>query len=209
VFDNGKHILLKTRSIARIIAVVADTHQPDRVGGLHPRLISMLKDLSPWIILHAGDISQPSVLKELSGVAPIKAVRGNRDWKWLLQLPMEEKLEINGARLILLHGHGNWGHYFADKMDHTLRSYRLARYEKYLTKRFPDADGYVFGHSHFPENTRVRGKLFFNPGSACLGGRRDILPSFGVMRIDADGGLEAEIIPLNGFKIVDQEWVSV
>jgi putative phosphoesterase len=161
------------------------------------------------MILHAGDISMPSVLEELSGVASVTGVRGNRDWKWSTELPMETKLEINGARLILLHGHGSWGHYFADKMDHTLRSYRLARYEKYLTKRSPNADGYIFGHSHFPENTRLGGKLFFNPGSACLGGRRDILPSFGVMRIDADGALEIETIPLNGFKIVDKGWVSV
>jgi len=161
------------------------------------------------MILHAGDISMPSVLEELSRVAPVTAVRGNRDWRWSPKLPMEEKLEINGARLILLHGHGSWGHYFADKMDHTLRSYRLARYEKYLTKRFPEVDGYIFGHSHFPENNQAGGKLFFNPGSACLGGRRDILPSIGVMRIDADGGIEAKIIPLYGFKIVNKEWVSV
>jgi putative phosphoesterase len=200
---------LRKRSTAKIIAIVADTHQPDRVGGLHPSLIPMLKELSPSIILHAGDISQPLVLEELSGVAQVLAVRGNRDWRWSPKLPMEEKLEINGARLILLHGHGSWGHYFADKMDHTLRGYRLDRYEKYLTKRFPDADGYIFGHSHFPENSWAGGKLFFNPGSACLGGRRDILPSFGSMRIDADGRLEAEITPLDGFKIVDKEWVSV
>lgn len=209
MYDYGHQIYLKNISTTRIIAVIADTHQPDRVGELHPHLIPMLKELSPWMILHAGDISLPSVLEQLSGVAPVSAVRGNRDWKWSPQLPMEEKLEINGARLILLHGHGSWGHYFADKMDHTLRSYRMARYEKYLTKRFPDADGYIFGHSHFPENSRVGGKLFFNPGSACLGGRRDILPSIGVMRIDADGGLEAEILTLDGFKIVDKEWVSV
>jgi putative phosphoesterase len=200
---------LKNISTTQIIAVVADTHQPDRVGKLHPRLIPMLKKVSPSRILHAGDISMPSVLEELSSVAPVTAVRGNRDWKWSTELPMEITLEINGARLILLHGHGSWGHYFADKMDNTLRSYRLARYEKYLTKRFPDAYGYIFGHSHFPENTRLGGKLLFNPGSACLGGRRDILPSFGVMRIGTAGGLEAEIIPLNGFKIVDNDWVSV
>ncbi len=191
-----------------ILAILGDTHVPDRVGELHPRLLGMLAGIRPHKILHTGDISQRSVLDELSSTAPVLAARGNRDWHWQPALPMEVALEVNGVRLVLLHGHGSWGHYFADKMDHTLRSYRLARYENYLTKQFPDADGYIFGHSHFPENTRIGGKLFFNPGSACLGGRRDILPSFGVMRIDADGGLEAEIIPLNDFKIVDKEWVN-
>lgn len=190
------------------LAILGDTHVPDRVGGLHPSLLGMLAEIRPHQILHTGDISRRTVLDELSSSAPVLAVRGNRDWHWQPALPMEITLEVHGVRLVLLHGHGSWGHYFADKMDHTLRSYRLARYEKYLTKRFPDANCYIFGHSHFPENTRVVGKLFFNPGSACLGGRWDILPSFGVMKIDPDGGLEAETYPLDGFKIVDQEWVS-
>jgi len=119
---------------------------------------------------------------------------------------MEETLEINGNLLILLHGHGGWGHYFFDKIDHTLRGYRLDRYKKYLTSRFPQAHGYIFGHSHFPEKNRLDGRIYFNPGSACLGGRWDLLSSFGVLKISAQGEIEAEIKPLDGYTILNKSW---
>jgi hypothetical protein len=192
-----------------VLAVVGDTHVPDRVDGLHPHLLGMLEDLKPDRILHTGDISESRVLVTLARIAPVLAVRGNRDWKWKPTLPMEIPLEIHGRRLLLLHGHGSWGHYFADKADHILRSYRLARYEKYFTRKYPGVDMYIFGHSHFPENSTVGGKLFFNPGSACLGGKEEIQPSFGVLKVTEAGRIECAVIPLEGYKIDRNRWVTL
>jgi putative phosphoesterase len=198
----------KSKGKEIILAVLGDTHVPDRVGELHPRLHEMLAEIKPDQILHTGDISQRSVLDELSSIAPILAVRGNRDWHWQTELPMEIHLEINGVNLMLIHGHGGWGHYIADNTDHTLRGYRLERYIRYLPSRYPNADGYIFGHSHFPENTRLDGKLFFNPGSACLGGRGDIPPSFGILTISGTGRIAGRIVDLAGYRIIAKSWVD-
>ena len=67
-------------SAVRRLGVVADTHIPDRVRSLHPDLLPGLKAANAEVILHAGDICSPVVLAELSQVAPVVAVRGNRDW---------------------------------------------------------------------------------------------------------------------------------
>ncbi len=192
-----------------VYAVVGDTHIPDRVDGLHPNIKKLLEEINPEKILVTGDISQRYVLEELEEIAPLQAVRGNRDWGWNPALPMEVTVRIHGLILLLLHGHGGWGHYFLDKVDHTARGYRLERYRKYLTEKFPEADGYLFGHSHFPENTILDGKLFFNPGSACLGGRKKILPSFGTLIIDETGKMAGRIIPLEGYRIENRRWKKI
>ncbi len=169
----------------------------------------MLAEIGPDQILVTGDISQRSVLDDLAQIAPVLAARGNRDWNWSPSLPMEVIVQACGVKLLLLHGHGGWGHYFLDKADHTVRGYRLERYRKYFTQKYPNADGYVFGHSHTPENNVVKGKLFFNPGSACLGGKADIPPSIGILRIDRAGTIEANIIPLKGYSILNKRWVGM
>ena len=192
-----------------VFAVVGDTHIPDRVDGLHPKLKKILAEINPDKILVTGDISQRSVLEELEEIAPLLAARGNRDWGWNPSLPMGVTVRISGSILVLLHGHGGWGHYFLDKVDHTARGYQLERYRKYLTVKFPEADGYLFGHSHFPENIRLDGKLFFNPGSACLGGRKDIPPSFGTLMIDETGKIVGRIIPLEGYRIENRRWKKI
>ncbi len=197
----------KSRGLEITFAILGDTHLPDRVEKLHPKLLGMLDEIQPNQILHTGDISQRSVLDELKVIAPVLAVRGNRDWNWQPGLPMEISLEVNGVRLVLLHGHGGWGHYFVDKADNTLRGYRLERYKSYLPSKYPDEDGYIFGHSHFSENTYWNGKLFFNPGSACLGGRRDIPPSFGILTISKAGKITGRIVPLEGYRIISKTWV--
>jgi hypothetical protein len=192
-----------------VFAVLGDTHIPDRVDSLHPQLLGLLAENGPDQVLVTGDISQRSVLDDLAQIAPILAARGNRDGNWSPSLPMEVIVQACGVKLLLLHGHGGWGHYFLDKADHTVRGYRLERYRKYFTQKYPDADGYVFGHSHTPENTVVEGKLFFNPGSACLGGKADIPPSFGILRIDSSGTMDGRIIPLEGYRIENKKWVEL
>jgi putative phosphoesterase len=199
---------IESRGRGIILAIIGDTHVPDRVGELHPRLKGMLTEIQPDQILHTGDISQRSVLDELSVIAPVLAVRGNRDWHWQAALPMGISLEFYRVKLMLIHGHGGWGHYIVDKTDNTLRGYRLERYRRNLTRKYPDTDVYIFGHSHFPENTIADGKLFFNPGSACLGGTPGIRPSFGILTISDHGKTEGSIIPLQGYRLVSGGWVS-
>ena len=58
------------------LGVLADTHIPDRVNQLNPRVLEIFQQAEVNAILHAGDVSVPRVLEELGQVAPVHAVRG-------------------------------------------------------------------------------------------------------------------------------------
>lgn len=156
------------------VGVVSDTHIPDRRRDLHSALIPALRENKIQLILHAGDISVPRVLKELEEVAPVLAVRGNRDIAFGNELPLSRKLEINGHLVLLSHGHMGIASYWLDKFQHIFRGYRLDRYIRRLNSAMPEATVYVFGHSHSREDLRQSGKLYFNPGSVSIG----LPPSF-------------------------------
>lgn len=190
------------------IGLVADTHIPDRARQLHPRLVPLLKEARVSYILHAGDICTRQVLDDLRAIAPVTAVRGNRD---LLagQLPMSAVLEAGGVRVKLVHGHFGLFPYLWDKV-HFLRSgYNFWRYLPRLVREMQDADVLVFGHTHFPEVISLNGKLLVNPGSASFGPKRRLSPSFGLLRIDVEGRASVEVVSLTGWKIRKREWMPV
>jgi putative phosphoesterase len=128
------------------VGVISDTH-----GLLRPEALDALRGAD--VIVHAGDIGSPDVLKALSSVAPVTAVRGNNDrGPWANKLPETAVVEIGRVRLYVLH----------DVKELALD---------------PRARGFaavVSGHSHKPNAEKRDGVLFFNPGSA--GPRRFRLP---------------------------------
>ena len=116
------------------ILILSDTH-----GLLRPEVLARaaLADA----ILHAGDISTPSVLDELRALAPTHAVCGNNDKNWPSPLPDTLTVELEGVRFFLVHN------------------------KKDVPSPLPDADVIVYGHSHrYSEQTRD-GTLWLNPGS--------------------------------------------
>jgi putative phosphoesterase len=132
--------------------VLADTHLGPGQG---PRLVDLLGErLSVAdVVLHAGDITDSSVLEVLAAFAPVHAVLGNNDHG--LSLPEQRVLEIDACQVAMVHDSG----------DAAGRATRLRRW-------FPDADVVVFGHSHIPWNeTQIRStdghvQHHLNPGSA-------------------------------------------
>ena len=166
-----------------VIGVLADTHIPDRVPGLLPELLAKLQAYPIDLIFHAGDICYPPVLDRLNEIAPVIAVRGNRDFLFLGKLKLQETLEWKGLRIVLQHGHGGFLRYFIDKYYFFTQGYRFERYVPKLTSASPDADVIVFGHTHFPENVQRNGVTLFNPGSASLGVRKKYPPSFGILKL--------------------------
>ena len=192
------------------IGVVADTHIPDRVSGLHPGILPALRAAGVRHILHAGDICLRGVLDELAGLAPVTAVRGNRD---LLagQLAMIEEVELGGAHIALMHGHGGWGPYLRDKWKFLLSGYRLERYLKLLQQASPRAQVVVFGHTHYPTLTHHAGRLLFNPGSASFGCQPNKPPSIGLLHVapGSPAQVTAEIIQLEGWRIKFRRWVAI
>ncbi len=191
-----------------VIGLVADTHVPDRIKNLHPELMRVLKREEVSQILHAGDVSDQSVLDELGTLAPVTAVQGNRD---LLRngntLPKSVSLNVNGVKVGLMHGFGNMWLYFVEKFYFLTKGYQLAYYRRLAEKTFPDADVIIFGHTHKPENVQSGNQLIFNPGSAGMGGW-GYPPSCGILRIASDGSFRTEIIDLNGAVLKDRRWVE-
>jgi putative phosphoesterase len=156
-----------TGGALRIVAV-ADTH-----GRPHPDLDQRIAEAAPDHILHAGDIGDLRVLRQLEKHAPVTAVRGNIDGR---ELPDVVTIELHDAagtllKMVLTHIAVNGLKIRADVA-------RLARAE--------GATLVVCGHSHVPFAAHDRGLTVFNPGS--VGPRRFHLPIvLGVLDVKREG----------------------
>jgi putative phosphoesterase len=181
------------------LGVIADTHIPDRAPRLQPQIIPIFKQARVKAILHAGDISTPTVLEELRQVAPVYAVRGNRDWFMLRKLPDTLFLEFGSVPIVLTHGHGSLREYLVDKIQFINDGYLLERYQSRLQAAFPKARVIVFGHTHFAVNLWAEGQLLFNPGSAHFPGNDKKAPSLGLLHIEAGGKVSGELVPIERF----------
>ncbi len=152
------------------IGLISDTH-----GLLRPEVHEALKGVS--MILHAGDVGDQSILDELEVIAPVRAVLGNTDKPWKLDLPANVRVTVDGVRIHVSHG---------DEVGRP-NGERLAA-------KYPDFDVLVYGHTHVQCVERVGDMLVVNPGAA--GHRRfDLHPSVARLRI-VDGAADVEIIDL-------------
>jgi putative phosphoesterase len=130
----------------KLVGVVSDTH-----GLIRPEALQVLRDSN--LIIHCGDIGDPSVLKALGTIAPVRAIRGNNDHgAWADRLPEHDFVKIGSQLIYILHN--------------------LAELE--LDLEASGVTAVVSGHSHKPVVERRGGVLFLNPGSA--GPRRFKLP---------------------------------
>lgn len=188
------------------VGVIADTHVPDRFQELHPDLEDTLRERGVDHILHAGDISTPEVLERLKGIAPVSAVRGNRDWAFSGLLPWRRRVILGNTEILLVHGHGGLSGYVRDKLWYLLQGYRAERYLRMIERRLGDEQVVVFGHTHRPLLLRRGGRLFFNPGSAALYPAYGEQPSLGILTIEAGGGVGAEIVYLSHPESGARKW---
>ncbi len=202
--------MLETSNVKKnvLIGVLSDTHIPDRVGDLHPDIIPIFRKQKVDLIIHAGDISIPDVLKKLEKVAPVQAVRGNRDWWRIRQLPTVNEIIINEVKILITHGYGNLISYFWDKLPHWLLGYRFERFVKKFSKLEQDFDVIIFGHSHRSENRWVEGKLYFNPGSGYDHSQHQQGPSIGLIEIKAHKDIHTEIVYLRPMRWCKNKWIE-
>ncbi len=175
-----------------LVGVIADTHVPQRLKHLPPGIAQAFEGVQ--LILHAGDINGPRVLKELSRIAPVLAVLGNADPPWW-NLPLCRVVQVEECRIGLTHGHGGWRRYLKNKIREKLLGFELSRYLRYASDTFKDASVIVIGHTHRPYLARVNGVLFFNPGPVAPDYYTPLGPTVGVLRIEA-GTAQARIVPV-------------
>jgi len=178
------------------LGVISDTHVPDRARCLEQRALDVFYSAKAAAILHAGDISVRRVLEQLGELAPVHAVRGNRDWAALGKLPVKLDLEFGGVNIGLVHGHGRWNEYLIDRVEYLVRGYRLEMFQPRLAASFPKARVIVFGHTHRPLNQWIDGVLLFNPGSPHFPDVKSIAPSVGLLHLGAGGDVVGELVEL-------------
>ena len=154
------------RGVRIRVGVISDTH-----GLLRPAALDALRGSD--LIVHAGDIGDPSILRELAALAPVTAVRGNNDsGDWADALREFETVAAGDVRIGLVHD-----------VKSLLAQQRTLAWNVI-----------VAGHSHRPACEMRDGVLHFNPGSA--GPRRFSLPvSVGEIVIER-GALTGRIITL-------------
>jgi putative phosphoesterase len=129
-----------------IVGIISDTH-----GLLRREAVAALRGSD--MIIHAGDVGNPDVIKKLAAIAPTHVVRGNIDTgSWAAHLPMTERVDVGERRFHVLH--------------------QISQLE--LDPAVAGFAAVVFGHSHQPLIETRAGVLFLNPGSA--GPRRFKLP---------------------------------
>lgn len=176
------------------IAVIADTHVPDRIPSLPTGLIATLHELKPDWIFHAGDISLSSALKELDSIAPTLAVQGNRDFVLRQNFPVVRRLLIGNEKVILTHGQGSILRYISDKIKYYKTGYDFDRYRRYFEKDFPEAELVIFGHTHTPVDITIGARHYFNPGAAYPCKSNDFKPRFGWLEFPVSGKYSTRFI---------------
>ena len=154
------------------IGVIADTH-----GLFDQAIIAHFTGVAA--ILHAGDIGNPDVIRQLLQIAPVVAVSGNADGFEESGFPRSHVIRRAGVTIGIRHILFERGKLTPEAKE-------------WLDKEQPDVC--VFGHSHRPTIEQYGPTLLFNPGSA--GPKRFSLPrGIGTLTI-VGGRIEPRVIPL-------------
>jgi len=176
------------------VGLIADTHIPDRVRTLRPEVQRIFTRAGVCCILHAGDVVAAGVLKQLARIAPVYAVRGNRDLA-LLRLPLKRALPIGPFTVGLIHGHGTLSRYVRDKMGYLLgQPILFRRFVERARAAFPAADVVVFGHIHYPMVRRFGRQWVINPGSPVGNDLSPVPPSVGLLHLREGRGPQPELV---------------
>lgn len=145
------------------IGVLSDTHIPDRTLDLPAELADVFAGVD--LIVHAGDICQPFVIDELQKIAPVLAVRGNRDdeMSWL---PWQRVIQAGGQRIGVIHGTQSRLSETADRLRYLAGDHRFIDLRRHLLATFAgqDVQCIIFGHTHQVCCETDSDVLLFNPG---------------------------------------------
>jgi hypothetical protein len=148
------------------VGVISDTHDL-----LRQNAVDFLRGSD--FIIHAGDICDPTVIEELTSIAPVTVVRGNNDvGVWARELRETELIKIGGISIYVIHDLAQLD------IDPIAAGVRVV----------------VSGHSHRPVIEHRDGVVFVNSGSA--GPRRFKLPISVAELVIAGGSVSARIVEL-------------
>ncbi len=132
----------------KLVGLISDTHIPVKARVVPEKIFELFDGAS--LILHAGDLTQLSVIDELEQLAPVVAVCGNMDQSEVRKrLPKMDSVKVYKWKIGIIHNPGFfWG---------TKRMKTIAKRNNF--------DALIFGHTHRPSVKRAKELLFINPGS--------------------------------------------
>src|SRR6201988_1565755 len=131
------------------LLLLADTHVPRRARDLPAQVWEEVAQAD--VVFHAGDWVTPELLDNLTAKsARLVACWGNNDGPVLRsRLPERAGVLLEGLHFTVVHETGG-----------------AAGREARMSRRYPDSDVLVFGHSHIPwDTTTSTGLRLLNPGS--------------------------------------------
>jgi len=131
------------------LLMLADTHVPRRARDLPAQVWDEVAQAD--VVFHAGDWVTPELLDTLAARAiRLVACWGNNDGPALRsRLPERADVVLEGLHFTVVHETG-----------------AVAGREARMSRRYPDTDVLIFGHSHIPwDTTTSTGLRLLNPGS--------------------------------------------
>lgn len=147
------------------IGVITDTHVGEHLPEVPEEALRALEGVD--LVIHAGDLSLPGVVRRLREVAPVVAVRGNHDDDGGGHgLPAMAWVRAGEVTIAVSHG-------LRPRLSEQLhgaavllaRDLRAMRFERAMLRRARGADVIVTGHTHIPVERRANGTLLFSPGA--------------------------------------------
>lgn len=187
------------------VGVISDTHNPS-VGAEPPQeVVSAFRGVD--VIIHAGDIYQPSCLDWLEEIAPVYAVELGADAHF-----KDDNRVVDMARTIELEGHtiGIIHDLLVPGMAQEVTEFTP------LSKHFPkdadlstalekvfgaSVDIVIFGHTHYPVVEEFQGVLMLNPGSPSLPKQIQRLGQVAILDLGPDRK-SAEVLDLSTFSSI-------
>jgi len=132
----------------KLVGLVSDTHIPAKAKAIPKKIFEVFD--GAILILHAGDLTQLSVIDELEKLAPVVAVCGNMDgYEVREKLPRINSVKVYKWKMGVIHDPG---------------IFMGMKKMKNIAKE-NDFSVLVFGHTHRPSLKREEGIVFVNPGS--------------------------------------------
>src|SRR3954469_11569997 len=148
------------------VGLISDTH-----GLLRPEAQAFLEGSD--FIIHAGDVGDVQILRQLRALAPLTVIRGNNDTAdWADRIKETEVLRVDGVSIYVVHNIAELA------VDPAAKGFAVV----------------VSGHSHRPSVEKKDGVLYVNPGSA--GPRRFKLPIAAAELKIAGAAVQARIVEL-------------
>ncbi len=189
-----------------IIGLISDTHVPEAPLPLPRSALEVFSGAGADMILHAGDIYDPSCLDDLERAAPVYACQGNGDFFRRVSDPRIERtrvLDVEGFGIGLTHGLAI-PEFPPHRTIESVMGHEFGR----------PVDIIVFGDTHTEEITTVRNVLCVNPGSPTLPHNLDhLVGTVGLLEVNEGQPPRARIIRLETMTELDMDnparWWSV